>query len=338
VTDTPATGAIISLRGGLSLSNRMRILTRILSGLAGIVLLFLGVLVLAGATYHPTIEIPAGLKGKYITINGAPIRYSQTGSGPDVLLIHGSPGSLEDWDQVIAALGPSYRVTAYDRPGQGYSGVGNSDFSYKANADTAIALIDALHLHDVTVAGHSYGGSTAMAMALEHPTTVKDYVVVDSAIYRAIRQPDPMYHLLALPMVGTGFARTVVPLVIEGKIRSGIQAEFKGAVPSEEFLALRARIWAQPKVTTTIAIESLSSDSDAAELSPHYREVSAPLFILAQADNDARREAAERLHRDVAGSELLLLHDTGHYIPIQKARELAEVIARAAAVPRKGIQ
>jgi pimeloyl-ACP methyl ester carboxylesterase len=315
----------------------MRIVTRILTGLVGVVLLVLGVLFLAGATYHPTLEIPAGLKGTYVTINGNAIRYSQTGSGPDVLLIHGSPGSLEDWDLVVAALGPNYRVTAYDRPGQGYSGAGGSDFSLNANAETAVALIEALHLHDVTVTGHSYGGGTAVAMALRHPAAVKDYVIVDSATYRAIREPDPMYHVLAMPVVGTGFARVLGPLVVEGKVRRGIAAAFKGAVPSEEFLALRAGIWAQPKVTTTIARESLSADRELAEMSPHYGDINSPVFILAQADDDARRAAAERLHHDVAGSELLLLHDTGHYIQIQKTRELAEVIARAAALPSKGI-
>lgn len=57
----------------------------------------------------------------YINIQGNKIRYSQSGEGRDLLLIHGTPGFLEDWNAIAAELAKDYRVTCYDRMGHGYS-------------------------------------------------------------------------------------------------------------------------------------------------------------------------------------------------------------------------
>src|SRR5204862_1605142 len=142
---------------------------------------------------------------------GAAIRYRPWGGGPgsgpgggtrpgaDVLLIHGSPGSLEDWAPLVEPLAASHRVTAYDRTGHGYSGDAGNQSTYEYHADVALGLIDALGLKDVIVVGHSYGGGTALAMAIRNPASVKAFVIVDAAAYR-MRDPEPLYRLLALPV------------------------------------------------------------------------------------------------------------------------------------------
>ena len=88
-----------------------------------------------GALYRSDVSIPAGFKGQHVAVHGNPIRYYQQGSGPDILLIHGSPGSIEDWDTVIDDLAKDYRVTAYDRPGHGYSGSTGNRHSYEYHAE-----------------------------------------------------------------------------------------------------------------------------------------------------------------------------------------------------------
>src|SRR5206468_5493685 len=116
--------------------------------LAGLVLIVAAIAAIAGygAAYRPQIELPAGLKGQFIDVMGIRTRYVQTGAGPDVLLIHGSTGSVDDWAPVTDALAPNFRVTTYDRPGHGYSSAGpRCDYEY--NADFAVALIRALQLH-----------------------------------------------------------------------------------------------------------------------------------------------------------------------------------------------
>ena len=60
-----------------------------------------------------------------IHANGLNFHYQQAGEGPDVVLIHGVTGDLSIWFlcQAMGVLGRSFRVTAYDLRGHGYSDV-----------------------------------------------------------------------------------------------------------------------------------------------------------------------------------------------------------------------
>jgi pimeloyl-ACP methyl ester carboxylesterase len=298
----------------------------------GVLALVIGISLL-GALYRPDLSIPAGFKGQQVTVLGNPIRYYQQGSGPDILLIHGSPGSVEDWDTVIDELAKDYRVTAYDRPGHGYSGSAGNLHTYEYHADVALGLIEALELHDVLVVGHSYGGTTALAIALRKSAAVRGIVVLDSAGYRPRDTPSGLYRLLAIPGFGTGFARMIGPNLAPRKIREGLVAQFPGNAPPAGFIETRIGIWNQPKVTTTVAHEALLATAQMAAMSPGYKDIACPTFIAAQADNSFRQETAEQLEREIPGCELLLLSDTGHYVHVEKAVEVIDWIRKAAGPP-----
>lgn len=305
----------------------------------GLAVLAIGILALAigvsllGALYRPDVSIPAGFKGQHVTVLGNPIRYFQQGAGPDILLIHGSPGSVEDWETVIDELAQDYRVTAYDRPGHGYSGSDANLHTYEYHADVALGLIEALELRNVLVVGHSYGGTTALAIAVRKPPAVRGIVVLDSAGYRPQDPPSGLYRLLAIPGFGTGFARMIGPNLAPRKIREGLVAQFPGNPPPADFIETRTGIWNQPKVTTTVAHEALLATAQMAAMSPGYKDIACPTYIAAQADNAFRRETAERLQREIPSSELLLLSDTGHYVHVEKAGEVIDWIRKAAGPP-----
>ena len=282
-----------------------------------------------GAIYQPDVAIPSHRKGTHVAVAGNQIRYHQQGTGPDILLIHGSPGSLEDWESIIDSLATDYRVTAYDRPGHGYSESRDNLHTYDYHASVAIELIEALDLRDVTVVGHSYGGTTALALALRKPPQVKNIVVLDSAAYEPKEPPSGLYRLLAMRGFGTGVARLIGPTIAPRKIREGLVAQFRGD-PPPGFLETRSEIWNQPKVTTSVARESLQASAHMAAMSGRYREIAYPTFIAAQAGDPFRRQTAERLQREIPASKLLLLDDTGHYVHVEKAEDVIGLIRKAA--------
>jgi pimeloyl-ACP methyl ester carboxylesterase len=286
------------------------------------------VLVAAGVTYTPNTDIPPGLGGTHILVEGIPIRVLQEGSGPDVLLIHGSPGSLEDWTPIRRALKRHARVTSFDRPNNGFSGY-SGEASLEHNADIALAIIDAMKLEDVTVVGHSYGGSTALAMAVRSPARVKSYVVLDSALYTSSREATPILRVLAVPGLGTGFARLVGSKLAGPRIAAGLLESFRVRKPSQEFIDQRVSIWSTPKVTVSIAEETIGSPAFLAAQSPRYPEIRRPVRMVAQAEDAFRRETAERLHREVAGSTLRLLRGTGHFVQMEKPRKVLHEIRAA---------
>jgi pimeloyl-ACP methyl ester carboxylesterase len=64
------------------------------------------------ATPHPT--------GQFVQLSGLRVRYlERPGPEPTVLLIHGSPGTAEDFEAVTPLIG--HRTVAIDRPGYGFS-------------------------------------------------------------------------------------------------------------------------------------------------------------------------------------------------------------------------
>jgi pimeloyl-ACP methyl ester carboxylesterase len=308
----------------------MKLLARALLALLLALLLLAGVLVTIGAFYRPNTQIPSGLLGKHLDLNGLPIRVYQRGSGQDVLLIHGSPGSLEDFLPVLSALSGRFRVTAYDRPGHGFSG-DTGTYSPSANADIAEALLAKLDMHDTIVVGHSYGGSIALAIALRRPTRTSAYVVLDSATYTPLRDPSPLYKLLTLPYLGIGCASVLGTFIAPTQIRQGL-VQVWNKQPPPEFVALRTRIWSTPKVSYALARETSNASSALAAQSPRYPEIEQPVAILAQADDVRRKASAERLHSDIKGSTLQLLSGTGHYLQFEKTDEVVRTIESLAKV------
>ena len=111
----------------------MKLLLRLASALVLAALVIAGVLTAIGALYQPNTQIPTGFLGQHVTVNGLPLRVYQLGKGQDVLMIHGSPGSVEDWSPMFGALSTRLRLTAYDRPGHGFSGDSGA-YSPSANA------------------------------------------------------------------------------------------------------------------------------------------------------------------------------------------------------------
>lgn len=293
-----------------------------------LVAVVLGGVALVGATHQPNTTIPEGFAGRHIPVQGTPIRVLQEGQGRDVLFIHGSPGSVEDWAPVMRALAGSFRVTAFDRPGHGFSG-DTGEYSFSHNADVALAVIDALKLEHVIVVGHSYGGAIALAMATRAPAGVDAYVVLDSATYTQGRKVDATLRLLGVPVFGLGFATLVGPMVGPKKIEKGIREQFVGS-PPEGFVPLRLRIWGTPKVMHAIAAETIGAAAGLAAQSPRYPGIKKPVYVVAEADSEFRRATAEHLGRDIAGSSIELLHGTGHYVQVEKTAEVVATIRRAA--------
>jgi pimeloyl-ACP methyl ester carboxylesterase len=111
------------------------------------------------------------------------------GSGPAVLLLHGSgPGTTAAaWGPLIAALTPHHRVIAPDLLGFGTAprpaGSFRSDWT-----EQALGLVDSLGVSSFAVVGNSAGAAIALHLACARPRAVTRVVGVGS-----------MGHPMALP-------------------------------------------------------------------------------------------------------------------------------------------
>lgn len=111
---------------------------------------------------------------------------SRAGSGPPVLLLHGSgPGvsGLANWTTTLTSeLAASFELIAPD-----IVGFGATEFAAGLTLDQAArvahisSLLDALELRGINVVGNSMGGGVALHVAARHPGLIGRMVLMGSA-------------------------------------------------------------------------------------------------------------------------------------------------------------
>jgi pimeloyl-ACP methyl ester carboxylesterase len=124
----------------------------------------------------------------YYTTHGRTLRYVSAGhdSLPTLLMLHGSPGSMSYYSGRYADsfIRNTFKVYSVDRPGYGYSGLGDPEPSIQMQSEMIRPILDSLHKvkHPVIVLAGSYGASIACRLAMDHPELVDGLVLTGPAL------------------------------------------------------------------------------------------------------------------------------------------------------------
>jgi pimeloyl-ACP methyl ester carboxylesterase len=110
---------------------------------------------------------------------GVRLHYTDEGSGPPLMLIHGIGADHKDWEFQIPPLARYYRVIAPDLRGCGLSEKAG-DYRVPTFAADLWALLDALGIRQCPLIAHSMGGAVAMQMAIERTIRVPRMVLADT--------------------------------------------------------------------------------------------------------------------------------------------------------------
>jgi pimeloyl-ACP methyl ester carboxylesterase len=119
--------------------------------------------------------------------HGSELTYRASGDGPPVLLIHGTFGVLEVWEDVQDALAATHQVISYDRRGHGRSPNGTSDM--RIHATDAAALIEHVAGEPAIVVGWSGGAAVAMELIRTRPEQVKAAVLIEPVFHLPRQKP-----------------------------------------------------------------------------------------------------------------------------------------------------
>jgi pimeloyl-ACP methyl ester carboxylesterase len=95
--------------------------------------------------------------------DGTQIAIWRSGSGPPLVLVHGTTADHTRWAPVLPALEEHFTVLAMDRRGRGASG-DSDDYSLEREADDVLSVVEAAG-KDVSLLGHSHGGMCALEAA-----------------------------------------------------------------------------------------------------------------------------------------------------------------------------
>lgn len=115
-----------------------------------------------------------------ITVDGYPLAYAEAGSGPPLLMIHGTLGDQRSWSGQMDAFGAKYHAMAVSLrhcwPGE-WKDAG--DFTIARHTADIAGFIKALGEGPVRLVGHSRGGHIAFRVAQHHPDLIADLVLLE---------------------------------------------------------------------------------------------------------------------------------------------------------------
>ena len=96
--------------------------------------------------------------------DGTTIAYERTGSGPPLVLVHGTTADHTRWEPILPALAEHFTVYAMDRRGRGASGDTDA-YAVEQEVDDVVTVVEMVDA-PVTLLGHSFGALCALEAAL----------------------------------------------------------------------------------------------------------------------------------------------------------------------------
>jgi len=261
------------------------------------------------------------------------VRVKNPGDGPRVLLLHGNPGTLDDFASLIPHLSFASEVVAFDLPGFGKSPPpvhADTPFSLAGLAKVALSLADQMGWQRFDVIGHSHGAGVAQAMAWHSSQRIEHLLLLGSLGYPA----HAAYRQMAIPGVRLAMSAMAACLSLPGgrawlkSMQRGIVATayFPEAVSAERLERDVDTMMSAPWTLPTMARLALSKPC--ADLAAHAASIDAPtLFLHGSSDRLVSAHYPRAVHelRVRAGrpSSFELLSDAGHMLPITHAEHVA---------------
>lgn len=284
-------------------------------------------------------------QGALVNVDGVALHYLRRGTGPPVLLLHGSPGFLQDWQlpapgktSVFDDLARDHTVVAMDRPNYGWSGGPVAGPALLATqADLVAGLLEALGIERATLVGHSYGGGLALATAVRHPQVVAGIVLLGPVTYPEGMAPDALMRVQTWPVLGTVFQWSLNPLVLGPSARPRFAAVFAPEPPPPGYVELFLSFLQQPASLRQMGTELVHMQADLAQQVEQYAQITVPLTVLYGAlESPDIANGVPRLAEAVPHSRIVELEGVGHELPHLRPQIVTAEVRRLTKTPVGG--
>jgi haloalkane dehalogenase len=127
------------------------------------------------------------LPRQFCEVFGKKMAYSELGSGPPVVFLHGNPASSYIWRNIMPHVAAQARCVAPDLIGMGDSekleGTNPDRYGFLEHRRFVDGLLVKLGLaEDVVLVGHDWGGALAMDWARRHPEATRGIVYFETMV------------------------------------------------------------------------------------------------------------------------------------------------------------
>jgi pimeloyl-ACP methyl ester carboxylesterase len=287
------------------------------------------------------VEAAVPAQGRFLEVGGQHIHYTDTGSGPAIVLLHGLGGQVRNFPrEVIGPLSHDFRVVAIDRPGSGHS---RRPLGAPAHISGQVRTIDTiirhLQLDRPLVVGHSLGGAMALALALDHTDVVGGLALVAPLTQPQEQVPTPFRALV----VRSRWLRLLAAwtVAVPGAMARGAAAlqEVFGPdpIPLDYGTEGGGLLSLRPSSFYAASSDLVAINDELPGYAARYNTLTVPVGILfGTADRILDPAVHGRITAaTIPGTELDLVDGGGHMTPITAPERTVAFIRRMAAkLPR----
>ena len=152
------------------------------------------------------------------------VRWAVFGSGPPVVLLHGTPFSSYIWRKVAPGLAADHRVYVWDMLGFGASDMEAHDVSLQRQTEIFCELLAHWGLDAPRVVAHDVGGAVALRATLLHGVAFSALTLIDAASVSGWGAGGFFRSVHEHPDVFSGLPDWATDALVEAKVRSGSSA------------------------------------------------------------------------------------------------------------------
>lgn len=254
---------------------------------------------------------------RFVDAAGVRTHVGQWGEGDPLLLIHGASSDMAVFaPTVIPLLQGRHLVTAYDRPGMGFTAERPANaHALEVQAKVAAGVIEAIGLRKPVVIAHSFGGAVALRLALDRPDLISGLVLIAPVAYEWPGGVAWHAYVSANPVLGPLFNYVVAQPFAQSAARSGVKGSFAPAEAPDDYVEDAAVLRAvRPAAMGASARDLVALKKEVIGQQDRYAGIALPVAILA-GDGDTVVSTtihARKLEATLSSVRLDVLANVGH--------------------------
>lgn len=242
-----------------------------------------------------------GSMEKVKSADGTLIAYRRTGSGPPLVLVHGTTADHTRWASVSPALEQHFTVCSVDRRGRGESG-DSGPYHIQREFEDVAAVVGSIG-QPVYLLGHSYGAICSLEASL-----------LAGNISKLILYEPPIP--TGIPAYPPGLSDRMRTLIEAGDRDEAVSTFFRDVVktPEKELHLLRSLpVWKARVAAAHTIVREMELDQHYQFHAERFERFSLPTLLLLGADSPALfKRATETLGRALATSRMVLMPGQQH--------------------------
>lgn len=263
---------------------------------------------------------------RFVTAGGLRWHVQQMGSGPAVLLLHGTGAATHSWRGLAPMLAPHFSVVAPDLPGHGFTEAPpRRQLSLPGMAAAVTALLHAIAVVPALAVGHSAGAAILARMCLDGVIAPQHLVSVNGALLPLGGMPgrlfSPIAKLLALnPLVPRLFAWRASDHAAVERLISGT-----GSTIEPQGVELYRRLVSNPGHAA--AALGMMANWDLRPLEHDLPRLKTPLVLVSGSrDRTLPPSEVERVRALLPAAKVISLPGLGHLAHEEQPRTIADLL------------